>query len=429
MLVVLLAGILYASKDTQPLRSQLFPGQAPHGNPWHNDANPYDVNLDASVTAADVTHVRRALPAWRGISSSPALPRVLAPILVGQFYDQFLKVDVSGDWFFTLDDLAMFYGYPTGRPPSRRPSLWQNPFNRFDVNGDGVVTLTDVSALRRAIPAWRVLPPAGVIDGGVYNTDGQAFFNQYGFVDVSGDYWDVNVDAGELEVRDVDLKELYSHLTGGSRRSVSLWQNPVNRYDINGDGSVTLADVTKVRTALPAWQQLSGAAKANGGVTDPASTAFFWAYGYVDVDGDQDINANDLVDLHRHLAPSSTSLWQNPVNGQDVNGDGSVTSADADKVRNAINNWQQLPASAKANGGVNDPAGRTFFDRYGYVDVNGDGDVTRADEQGISIIAPWRSEAPAPQTRPRSSTPKRPAYYCNFFCARGYLPANACGGC
>lgn len=370
------------------------------GNPWFNRTNCLDVNGDGLATVVDLTTVRRAIPVWRELNKNPqfrmpspaSLPfPEIQPKYAQTFFDQYGKVDVDGDLKLDDFDLIKFYARL-----GRQIYLWQNPFNRFDVNGDGSTTLSDASKVRRAITEWPQLSESARIYGNFsFYPEAVQFFDRYGYVDVAGNN-DLNVD---------DLVALHAHLTGGSRKSVSLWQNPVNRFDVNGDGPVTLADVTNVRRAIPAWQQLSSAAKANGGATDQDSMAFFRSYGYADVDGDEDTNVNDLVDLHRHLNPGSTSLWQNPVMRQDVNGDGSVTSADADKVRDAVNNWRQLSASAKANGGVTDPAGRELFDRYGYLDVNGDGDVTRQDTDSIPaqpVVRPTEAAVPRTVDRPAS---------------------------
>lgn len=140
------------------------------------------------MTLADIANVRKAIPVWLEVHGSPDLQDCFAPTYVAQFFDQYRFVDVWGNRRLDVGDLWSIY-LDLG---NRNVSLWQDPFNRYDVNGDGSVTLADVINVRSAIPAWQQLPDttshgedSKLVSAkelvGVYDPAGRAFFDRYGY--------------------------------------------------------------------------------------------------------------------------------------------------------------------------------------------------------------------------------------------------------
>jgi len=114
--------------------------------------------------------------------------------------------DVIGNGIVNMMDIAA---------PPHSDLLWQNA-NRFDVNRDYYTTAADALAIINALNAWG--------ERALYDQP-QASDPLY---DVSGD--------GILSV--LDANQVIDVLNGGDGTVGAPWRNPVNPFDVNGDGTV-----------------------------------------------------------------------------------------------------------------------------------------------------------------------------------------------
>ncbi|MAF80401.1 hypothetical protein CL628_00120 [bacterium] len=237
----------------------------------------------------------------------------------------------------------------------------------LDVNNDSCVGEADMVLVRDSI--------------------GEAATNDKQRFDVNGD--------GEINILDVLVITQFidnpanSALVcggGGSTGSPSTWQNPDNQFDVNRDGAVNLADVESLYGFFDDEEVRGDEIEAllfnlpiDFGDSTPASgnpfDRFFTSYGYLDVDGDGEIGLDDLNVLYDQLNGDLpvASLWQNPVNQFDVNSDGTVSPLDVLQVVNVINRGEQLRILKPTFGNVPPP----------YLDVDGDGSISQADADAI----------------------------------------------
>lgn len=115
------------------------------------------------------------------------------------------------------------------------------------------------------------------------------------------------------------------------------------RYDMNGDGKVTTADVTALISYIR---------------SRPASVNL--AY---DVNGDNKVNARDIPPLVSEIRRRYWDARTNPVNKYDANDDGDVTIADVRIITSYMRSGYRATAI--------------------YFDVNADGYVDEADAQAV----------------------------------------------
>src|SRR5439155_9749633 len=102
-------------------------------------------------------------------------------------------------------------------------------------------------------------------------------------------------------------------------RSTRDWQNPVEPFDVTGDGFVSPADALAVINSVNPWVEQMSAYHHNAG--DP----------WLDVNGDIVVSILDAEDVIDKLNVGNGSVlppWRNNANPLDVNHDGQATSAD-----------------------------------------------------------------------------------------------------
>ena len=142
--------------------------------------------------------------------------------------------------------------------------------------------------------------------------------------------------------------EIASQVNFGFQYAGPLWQNPVNRYDVNDDGVVSIADAVVVINDLNAYgvRELS---LGDGGLQR-----------YLDVSGDGFVSPHDallVINLLNQIYFSGPALGSGSGN---AGGEGS-SEGEFELLRPSIaaDGWPDLltPASAPAAGGDSLPAG------------------------------------------------------------------------
>jgi hypothetical protein len=145
-----------------------------------------------------------------------------------------------------------------------------------------------------------------------------------GFLDVTGD---TNADTEKPGV--VSLLDAQA-IAFDRVHTDRLWQNPTNRWDVNGDGFVAPNDVIAVENIL----------SPNGGpalLNQPrgAPTFLYGTDSFLDVSGDNvvsEIDALEVADKINNHSGTLTLPHQNPDNPLDVTNDGVVNSDDEQVV-------------------------------------------------------------------------------------------------
>ncbi len=154
------------------------------------------------------------------------------------------------------------------------------------------------------------------------------------------------------------------------------WQNPIDRFDVDGLGDPSARDALLIINELGRKRVHDPATGNLFEITDEVGPPPFY-----DVNGDGRISALDALQVINQMGRLSGLLenelptsWQNPIQAGDVNNNGVVTAADALVVLNEL-----------ARGSVHDKAnGRlhTITETVGpapFYDVDGNGMVTAQD--------------------------------------------------
>ena len=202
--------------------------------------------------------------------------------------------DVDGDGEVNLNDLIYIRRYLAG---------WQMPkdinIRNADVNGDGKVTEADVVLLRKYLAGW---------------------------------YQDKNLPNESL-----GKSYVIEYMVGNEIYKTD--------YELEGHEIVKLDDPTKNGYNFDGWY-LDTEYKTKFDFENSKATenitlyAKFTKIQYGDVDGDGEVNLNDLIYIRRYLAG-----WQMPkdinIRNADVNGDGKVTEADVVLLRKYLAGWYQ----------------------------------------------------------------------------------------
>jgi hypothetical protein len=191
--------------------------------------------------------------------------------------------------------------------------LWENPVNRFDVDGDGEVTVGD------ALVLYQELRSAGT-----------RLLAQPPDPAAAPRYDDVN---GDNVLSIVDLRQLIGELdpVGGNGGQNAPWRNSADPFDVNNDGYVSPID------ALILVNVLSSTESVDLSTPPDASAPHF----YYDVSGDNQLSHLDVVEMMVVFDASGSPLaqelfadtpWRNPANALDVNDDGDVDASDSGDV-------------------------------------------------------------------------------------------------
>jgi Bacterial Ig domain/Dockerin type I domain len=231
------------------------------GNPWHNYVSHLDVNRDGHIVAGDALQVIN----WINAFGSGPVPLDAA---VGPLYS-----DVNNNWFVSPADVLEIINFinafgPTqgegeaGPPPA---SVWHNAVNQADVTGDGAVAPGDELAIINYLNAFGEGPvPAGASS--------------------SPPYYDVNNDSYVTALDRILVRNVVSGNT-------HLWRNPLNAYDVNADGTVTLQDYNLIDAYFDYFSE--GPVPAGS----PRGPFFY------DANGDDEITADDMDLLWSYLNP------------------------------------------------------------------------------------------------------------------------------
>jgi len=248
---------------------------------WQNPVNQHDVDRDGQITLADAEAVVKAIVAWEQLgqgSGNTRLPDNFAePEETYAFFDTYGYVDADGDQSLTIADLELVHDELNGA--GQVNSFWQNPVNQHDVDRDGQITLADAEAVVKAIVAWEQLGQGSGntrLPDDITEPEIVSFFNTYGYVDADGDQ--------ALTSKDLEL--VHDELNGAGQVN-SFWQNPVDKFDVDGDG--TPSTPTDVR------QLVNASSRGEEGALPSPPTSEQSPPPYLDVNGDgfftpQDIN-------------------------------------------------------------------------------------------------------------------------------------------
>jgi VCBS repeat-containing protein len=141
------------------------------------------------------------------------------------------------------------------------------------------------------------------------------------FYDVTGDY-KRDMSGGVAEwgtVSQLDIDVVTYNLAHTERP----WQNPVNRWDVDGDGQIVPADLLEI------INYMNGIGANLLDQPRGANASFY------DVNGDNAVSWNDYYQVESKKIGGSgnvSSPWQNPDGPRDVNDDGVMDTADANAI-------------------------------------------------------------------------------------------------
>lgn len=166
-----------------------------------------------------------------------------------------------------------------------------------------------------------------------------------------------------LYIEHVEARQLLAALVGDSP-----WQNPVEPLDVTGDGYVSAEDAILLRHFLQEF--------GPGPVPEDATAA----PPYYDTNGDGAVTGDDQELVEASFAPLPCGIYQNQRNPLDVDGDTQVTIND---VRDIDRYLDRLARGVEP-----------CHVRSGFLDVNGDGAVTSADQLLVSIAVTPENVAP-----------------------------------
>ncbi|MFT5524191.1 MAG: VCBS repeat-containing protein, partial [Pirellulaceae bacterium] len=163
---------------------------------------------------------------------------------------------------------------------------------------------------------------------------------------------DVNNDG---RIDGSDINDLTDFL---NTRDATPWRNPVNPWDVDGNGSVSPTD------ALLVVNDVNSHGVGRPVPLDAAAIAPF-----LDINGDSFVNATDVIQLTNFLN-RTPNAWNNSTNPLDVNQDGQVEQSDLDLIFAALD--KPLPGDVLTR-----PIPTTSDSPF--LDVNGDNLVTKLD--------------------------------------------------
>ena len=311
-----------------------------------------DINGDGKVTEADVVLLRKYLAGWYQDKNLPneslGKSYVIEYMVGNETYktdyelenykihkpDDPTKIEYNFEGWYLDTEYKTKFDFENSKA-TENITLYAK-FTKIqygDVDGDGSVTMRDLIYIRRYLAGWEMpedinIRNADINGDGKVNEADVVLLRKY----LGGWYQDKNLPNESL---------------GKSYAIEYMIDNEIYKidYELENHKIVKPDDPTKIGYNFEGWY-LDTECKTKFDFENTKATenivlyAKFVKIQYGDVNGDGEVNLNDLIYIRRYLAG-----WEMPkdinVRNADVNGDGKVTEADVVLLRKYLGGWYQ----------------------------------------------------------------------------------------